>query len=44
MLSVGFQQMIAEVDEDGGGTIDFGEFLTMISKRMEGQDPEVRVP
>jgi len=26
--------MIEEVDEDGSGTIDFGEFLEMMAKKL----------
>lgn len=28
------EQMIEEVDEDGSGTIDFGEFLEMMAKKL----------
>ena len=28
--------MVQEVDEDGNGEIDFGEFLSMITKKMQG--------
>ena len=28
--------MVQEVDEDGNGEIDFGEFLSMITKKMSG--------
>ena len=28
------EQMIIEVDEDGSGTIDFGEFLEMMAKKL----------
>jgi calmodulin len=28
--------MVEEVDEDGNGEIDFGEFLSMITKKMSG--------
>eukprot|EP01122_Echinamoeba_exundans_P007377 TRINITY_DN2258_c0_g1_i1.p1 TRINITY_DN2258_c0_g1~~TRINITY_DN2258_c0_g1_i1.p1 ORF type:complete len:157 (+),score=56.77 TRINITY_DN2258_c0_g1_i1:23-472(+) len=34
------QQMIAEVDTDGNGTIDFPEFLTLMAKKMVSQDSE----
>ncbi|RUS78137.1 hypothetical protein EGW08_014110 [Elysia chlorotica] len=38
------QDMINEVDVDGNGTIDFAEFLTMMSrKRTDGdEDEEIR--
>ena len=32
------QDMINEVDEDGGGSIDFTEFLTMMVKKMKNTD------
>ena len=32
--------MINEVDEDGGGSIDFTEFLTMMAKKMKDTDTE----
>ncbi|KAL4237342.1 hypothetical protein ACF0H5_002060 [Mactra antiquata] len=34
------QDMINEVDADGNGTIDFPEFLTMMSKKMKDCDTE----
>ena len=34
------QEMINEVDEDGGGSIDFTEFLTMMAKKMKDTDTE----
>ena len=34
------QEMISEVDEDGGGSIDFTEFLTMMVKKMKDTDTE----
>ena len=34
------QEMINEVDEDGGGSIDFTEFLTMMVKKMKDTDTE----
>ena len=34
------QDMINEVDEDGGGSIDFTEFLTMMVKKMKITDTE----
>ena len=30
-----FQEMINEVDADGSGSIDFSEFLNMMSKKVE---------
>lgn len=38
------RQMIAEIDADGNGSIDFAEFLTLMARKMkhsEGQD-EIR--
>ncbi|XP_067682352.1 calmodulin-beta [Haliotis asinina] len=32
------QDMINEVDADGNGIIDFPEFLTMMSKKLQGAD------
>ena len=34
------QDMINEVDEDGSGSIDFEEFLEMMSKKMDQDDEE----
>merc|ERR1711994_1238668 len=34
------QEMINEVDEDGGGSVDFTEFLTMMVKKMKDTDTE----
>lgn len=34
------QDMINEVDEDGSGAIDFGEFLVMMAKKMKDSDGE----
>ncbi|EKM51108.1 uncharacterized protein PHACADRAFT_263081 [Phanerochaete carnosa HHB-10118-sp] len=34
------QDMLNEVDEDGNGTIDFNEFLTMIERNMRDIDSE----
>ncbi|ELT91434.1 hypothetical protein CAPTEDRAFT_146942 [Capitella teleta] len=34
------QDMINEVDEDGNGTIDFDEFLTMMERKMKETDTE----
>lgn len=45
MQSLGFEaknatiyQMIADVDTDGSGTIDFSEFLGMMTKKMTDKD------
>ena len=32
--------MINEIDEDGNGTVDFEEFLVMMSKKMKDTDSE----
>lgn len=32
--------MVKEVDQDGNGTIEFNEFLQMMSKKMRGADGE----
>lgn len=37
------QDMINEVDADGNGTIDFGEFLTMMAKKIDGNDREEEI-
>ncbi|XP_071081348.1 uncharacterized protein [Haliotis cracherodii] len=34
------QDMIAEVDENESGTIEFPEFMTMMSKRMKEETPK----
>jgi calmodulin len=34
------QDMINEVDADGGGTINFPEFLTLMARKMEATDTE----
>ena len=34
------QDMINEVDADGNGTVDFPEFLTLMSRRMKDTDSE----
>nr|CCA27181.1 PREDICTED: similar to calmodulin putative [Albugo laibachii Nc14] len=37
------QDMINEVDADGNGTIDFPEFLTMMSRKMKDTDSEEEI-
>lgn len=32
--------MINEIDEDGNGTVDFDEFLIMMSKKMKENDSD----
>ena len=32
--------MIKEIDEDGNGTVDFEEFLIMMSKKMKEADSD----
>ncbi len=34
------QDMVNEVDQDGNGTIEFNEFLQMMSKKMKDADSE----
>ena len=34
------QDMIAEVDADGNGTVDFPEFLSLMARRMKDSDSE----
>ena len=34
------QDMINDVDEDGNGTIDFEEFVTMMAKKSQEGDPK----
>jgi len=34
------RDMVNEVDQDGNGTIEFNEFLQMMSKKMKGADNE----
>uniref|UniRef100_A0AAV2MDQ3 EF-hand domain-containing protein n=1 Tax=Knipowitschia caucasica TaxID=637954 RepID=A0AAV2MDQ3_KNICA len=36
------QDMISELDAEGNGTIDFGEFLSMVSRRMKPRRDEMR--
>lgn len=37
------KQMIAEVDSDGNGTIDFAEFLTLMARKMKNSDSKQEV-
>uniref|UniRef100_A0A1I8IYR6 Calmodulin n=1 Tax=Macrostomum lignano TaxID=282301 RepID=A0A1I8IYR6_9PLAT len=37
------QDMINEVDQDGNGTIDFPEFLTMMARKMKDSDSEEEI-
>eukprot|EP01066_Platyproteum_vivax_P011453 Platyproteum_vivax@DN5203_c0_g1_i1.p1 len=34
------EKMIKEVDKDGGGSVEFREFLQMMEKKMAERDPE----
>ena len=34
------RDMINEIDEDGNGTVDFEEFLIMMSKKLKDHDSE----
>lgn len=34
------RDMVNEVDQDGNGTIEFNEFLQMMSKKMKDADGE----
>lgn len=34
------RDMVNEVDQDGNGTIEFNEFLQMMSKKMKSADGE----
>merc|ERR1712167_264903 len=38
-----FQDMINEVDQDGSGTIDFPEFLTLMARKMQDSDSEEEI-
>ena len=40
---VELQDMINEVDADGNGTIDFAEFLSMMSKKVHNSDSEEEI-
>jgi calmodulin len=35
--------MINEIDEDGNGTVDFNEFLTMMIEKASAKDPNVEL-
>jgi hypothetical protein len=37
------KDMIADVDADGNGTIDFPEFLTMMARKMQEKDHEEEI-
>eukprot|EP00179_Madagascaria_erythrocladioides_P003260 CAMPEP_0198310662 /NCGR_PEP_ID=MMETSP1450-20131203/2658_1 /TAXON_ID=753684 ORGANISM="Madagascaria erythrocladiodes, Strain CCMP3234" /NCGR_SAMPLE_ID=MMETSP1450 /ASSEMBLY_ACC=CAM_ASM_001115 /LENGTH=150 /DNA_ID=CAMNT_0044013505 /DNA_START=104 /DNA_END=556 /DNA_ORIENTATION=+ len=37
------QQMIAEVDADGNGTIDFAEFVTLMARKMKNSDKDAEI-
>ncbi|XP_044584586.1 neo-calmodulin isoform X2 [Cotesia typhae] len=37
------RDMVNEVDQDGNGTIEFNEFLQMMSKKMKGADGEAEL-
>lgn len=37
------QDMVNEVDEDGNGTIDFGEFVQMMSRKVQDADTEAEL-
>merc|ERR1719201_1501859 len=37
------KDMINEVDADGGGTIDFQEFLTLMARKMEDVESEAEI-
>lgn len=40
ILETELRDMVNEVDQDGNGTIEFNEFLQMMSKKMKGADGE----
>ena len=37
------RKMIADIDRDGSGTIDFPEFLEMMSSKMAERDPREEI-
>lgn len=37
------RRMIGEVDADGNGTVDFAEFLTLMSRRMKAKDSQSEI-
>jgi calmodulin len=41
--STDWWRQINEVDVDGNGTIDFGEFLTMMAKKLKDTDREEEI-
>ena len=50
MTSLGFQaksaatfQMISDMDADGSGAIDFGEWLTLMTKRVNDKDSRANI-
>lgn len=50
MISLGFEaknqaifQMISDLDADGNGTIDFGEWLTLMTKRVNDKDSRANI-
>jgi Ca2+-binding EF-hand superfamily protein len=50
MTSLGFEskngaifQMIADLDTDGNGTIDFGEWLSLMTKRVNDRDSRANI-
>jgi Ca2+-binding EF-hand superfamily protein len=50
MTSLGFEtksaaifQMISDLDADGNGTIDFGEWLTLMTKRVNDKDTRANI-
>lgn len=42
-LETELRDMVNEVDQDGNGTIEFNEFLQMMSKKMKGADGEAEL-
>ena len=50
MTSLGFEsksgaifQMISDLDTDGNGSIDFGEWLTLMTKRVNDKDTRANI-